>query len=204
MKKIYKVIICMLCCSGGLWLLKTHFDAKSTPEVIKIYKAVPIDSLIDSSTTHATQIEHVEIPRVSTGAETEDSDTPQTDARLFAETELTPEEEISFLEWLESLEETPSTNASRMELETEDSKDIEERVQQLTTREEIQIIDELFPLEEIVEAYGGDPRGNGVQCPSVIIPTIFTLQETDILGGVIRVQMTVPTTLLSLLREKKV
>ncbi len=170
MKKIYKVIICcIVCCSGVLWLLKVHFHAKSTPEVIKIYKAVPLNAEL----THATPVERVETATADTFAKTEDSDKTQKGSEFLDDTELTPEEEIAFWKRLASLEAEPFTNTMEMEPETEDSKVPEYPVQQLTPWEEIQIIDEIFPLREIITAYGGNPRGNGVQCPLCSHPDDF-------------------------------
>ena len=167
MKRIYRVLIFIVCCSGVAWFLKTHFYAESPREVITIYKATPYAL----KPLRATQGEGVETPMAVPVAEMASAENTKTAGDKSSDAELTPEEETDFLEWLESLEQEPFVNTREMEIE--DSKDAKALVQQLTLSEEIQIINEIFPLRERIAAYGGNPAGNGVECPLCYHPDDF-------------------------------
>ncbi len=167
MKSRFIFIISILCIGGliGLWLARE----KPPPEVIKIYKAIPYNPKPIS----VLQEEEVETSTDATVPETDYSDDTQTSAPLLADPELTPEEEAAFWDWLASWEETVETEEVAHQPETEEITEPEGTSTELTHWQEIQIIDDIFPLKEIIAAYGGNPSGNGVQCPLCSHPDDF-------------------------------
>ena len=178
MKKIYISIILIICCISLLTFLIRHiqnnFSQKLNTNKTSSYKLKPVvadqeeeEDLVKSVESNFSESEHPNEQEMKDASE---------DA-LLSTSESSVGEESAFSEQISLMKgETPDkTEEDALESETEDSKEPENIIQELTQQEQNQIIDKFFPLISVLADYGVDISVGGVRCPLCGHPDDFII-----------------------------
>lgn len=144
MKHATIVIVSLLCVCVliGFWMMKS----KASPEVIKIYKVTPYEPREKQAKQRETPTHPIEGIGASKREQTK---IPQanivTETKRIPETELSPEEEAEFLDWLATLDAPASTET-------------------ITYAELRRWVTELYDLKEVINSYFDPTEGYCPKC----------------------------------------